>query len=664
MDTIPKFLNPEAFAPFEGTEIEIRGEVYMSLASFDTLKDRFSNPRNATAGTLKRKEDRNAQAVGLKFYAYDVLGLKDKNTSERLALARSWGFDPVPFEILERSELQAGYEKYIAQRTELDYEIDGIVYRAERTDEFNRLGSNSHHPRGAIAYKLQGESAQTTLKEIQWNVSRNGLLTPVGLVKPVSLSGAMVSRITLHNWGMVQSKKLSIGAEVIAMRRGGVIPHLETVVIDGEYPVDAPSRCPECPHLNAPTEIVGDHLFCRYNQTCDAQAAAILKHYVSTTKIEGFGQVWLDTLTQNGILNTPLDLYTLHESKVIGLDGVGRKRAQQWIASINQSRVLPLATFLAALGVNDLGKTMAKALAHHFKTLDAIRQATEETISDLPGFGDLTAKSIINGLKSRSNLIDDLLKEITLKVEEAPVLLSEDQALLKGKSFLFTGTLVAMKRSEAQAKVVALGGKNASSVSAKLSYLVIGDAGKAGSKLTKAQKLGISILKETEFIALTQPLDITPVDSANVDSADVDSADVDSAEVDSANVDSADVDSANVDSVSVHKKSAIRIKDASFLFTGTLEGMKRSEAQAHVVRLGGRKATQVDQNLSYLVIGNAGNPGSKLVKAKKLGIDLINENDFIALIHAQSPPQTPPQPSPSNSSPTSSSEQLSLFDHD
>lgn len=505
MSTIPQQI------PAMGSEIEVRGEIYMPLSAFEQQTERFSNPRNAAAGTLKRKNERNAAEVGLKFFAYDVFGVDNDKASKRLDLARVWGFEPVPYQVLQRDQLQAGYESYVAQRDQLDYEIDGVVYRAELTAEYEKLGYTAHHPRGAIAYKLQGDSAKTTLLDIEWGVSRNGILTPVGITEPVKLSGAMVSRITLHHWGMVQSKNLSLGAEVIAMRRGGVIPHLETVVTPGPQLISAPKICPQCPHLQAPTRVEGDILHCDYQGTCEPQAAAILRHWVNVCKIEGFGAVWLDTLTRKRILSTPIDLYNLQVKDVIGLEGVGQGRAQGWLDSIHQSCTLPLATFLCALGVQDLGKSASKAIADHFISLSAVRTATEDQIASLPNFGELTAQHIVSGLQVRSSLIDNLLAHINVLDAIATTPVASD-APFSGLSFVFTGTLVSMKRSEAQEKVTTLGGSTPSSVSSKLNYLVIGDSGKAGSKKTKAEKLGVKILTESEFLSLmnTSPTEDSP----------------------------------------------------------------------------------------------------------------------------------------------------------
>lgn len=507
-NVLPLSSVPEKIPP-QGVEIEVRGEIYLPLSAFSLLTDRFSNPRNAAAGSLKRKSVSETAQIGLKFFAYDVFGVdhdpSHNSASKRLDLAHEWGFEPVPYEVLSREQLQAGYERYVACRDELDYEIDGVVYRAERSDEYERLGATAHHPRGAIAYKLQGESARTILERVEWGVSRNGVLTPVGIVRPVKLSGAMVSRISLHHWGMVRSKELSIGAEVIAMRRGGVIPHLEAVARPGDEAISAPERCPQCPHLNAATRVEGDVLYCAHTGVCEPQAASILRYWVSVTKIEGFGSVWLDTLTRAEILRTPIDLYTLKAEDVLHLEGVGEVRAQKWIESVDQTRTLPLATFLCALGIRDLGKSASQALAERYRSLSALRLAQTDEIESLHNFGALTAHYIVEGLKQRAELIEALLSHITVQdVEEPESDQFEGILPLSGKSFVFTGTLVCMKRAAAQERVRALGGTTPNGVSAKLSYLVIGDEGRAGSKKTKAEKLKIPILSEAEFLSLLE----------------------------------------------------------------------------------------------------------------------------------------------------------------
>ncbi|MBU0554161.1 NAD-dependent DNA ligase LigA [Myxococcota bacterium] len=475
--------------------VEVRGEVYLPLSTFATLEG-FANPRNAAAGTLKQKDPDKSARVPLAFFCYDVYGVEAETEVDKLKQAAAWGFEVVEHALIGRDEVQAGYESYVQRRAGLDFEIDGIVYKANRLDEQARLGVTAHHPRYAIAYKLQGESAQTVLEAVEWSISRTGVLTPVGIVAPVSLSGAVVTRISLHNWGLVQSKGLSLGATVIAMRRGGVIPHLESVVTPGDRPVEAPKACV----CGAPARVEGDVVVCTQPEACSGQSIGALSHWAKVTQIEGFGQVWLETLVEAETLTSPVDFYTLKSSDLMGFDRMGQTLADKLISQIQAAQTLPLATFLQALGVPDLGKTASKTLAAEFKTLAAVREATPERLIALPKFGALLSQRVVEGLAGRAAQIDALLAHVTVLDEPAEAAPTGAQPWA-GRSFLFTGTLAQMKRADAQAAVEALGGVNASGVSKALGCLVVGDAGKAGSKLSKAQKLGVAVWSESEFVA-------------------------------------------------------------------------------------------------------------------------------------------------------------------
>lgn len=482
--------------------VEVRGEIYLPLSAFRKLEGDFANPRNTAAGALKNKDAERAARMGLAFFAYDVLDDGLEREVEKFERLKAWGFEPVEHRLLERDELQSGYEHYVARRGDLDFEIDGVVFKADRIDEQIRLGATSHHPRYAIAYKLQGDSAKTVLRGVEWSVSRSGVLTPVGIVEPVSLSGATVTRISLHNWGLVQAKGLSIGADVVAMRRGGVIPYLEAVVTPGDEPIAPPERCPSC---ESPVEIHGDFVFCGSKTGCRAASIAALSHYASVVGIEGFGDVWLETLEDAGLLHQPPDFYRLKPEDLVGFDRMGETLANKLVAQVDAHRRIPLATFLQAVGVPHLGKTAARTLAQRFRTLDAVRRATAADLVELPKFGELLAGRVVAGLAEKAHLIDALLEHVTVEDESAaPPRTEPGTGPLAGKSFLFTGTLAAMKREEAQARVEALGGKAASGVSRNLTYLVVGSEGKAGSKLRKAQDAGVTILSEPEFLALLE----------------------------------------------------------------------------------------------------------------------------------------------------------------
>ncbi len=480
--------------------VEVRGEVYLPISVFENLPGDFANPRNTAAGALKQKDPDKSEAKGLHFFAYDVVLPGITTEMRKFDQAAEWGFAPVEHELLTRENIQSGYETYVARRDDLDFEIDGVVFKANRLDEQVRLGSTSHHPRWAIAYKLQGESATTILREVIWSVSRTGALTPVGIVDPVVLSGATVTRISLHNWGLVQAKELTIGASVVAMRRGGVIPYLEAVSEPGEGIVTPPAECPSC---GGPVRIDGDFVMCDNPEGCVATSIGVLGHFAKVADIEGFGQVWLETFFDAGLLKTPPDYFRLTPEDLIQFDRMGETLAQKLVDNVAAKRSLPLRTFLRALGVPDLGNTASKTLANHFLNLAAVRAAVPEDLVELPKFAELLANKVVDGLASRAELIDELLEFITVVDADPP----PDPALLAGlplagQSFLFTATLTSMKRAEAQAKVVALGGTKASGVSKSLSYLVVGASGKAGSKLAKAEKAGVTVLSEDEFVAL------------------------------------------------------------------------------------------------------------------------------------------------------------------
>ncbi len=488
--------------PEEGP-VEVRGEVYLPLSAFAALGGSFANPRNTTAGGLKQKDPEKSARLGLRFFAYDVRGTEAATEMEKFGIVRGWGFDPVEHKLLGRDQVQSGYESYVARRDGLDFEIDGVVYKANRLDEQERLGSTAHHPRYAIAYKLQGESAQTRLREVVWSVSRTGALTPVGIVDPVVLSGATVTRISLHNWGLVQAKELTLNAQVVAMRRGGVIPYLEAVVEPGDAHIIPPERCPSC---GAPAAIEGDFVVCTNKEGCVATAIGVLGHYAKVVDIEGFGQVWLETLFDAGLLRTPPDFYTLRAEDLVRFERMGETLANKLVANVDAKRTLPLAVFLQALGVPDLGSTASKTLANHFLELDAVLAARPEELMALPKFAELLANKVTAGLAERAELIAALRGHVTVEpVEAAPTPLEgAPPGPWVGRSFLFTATLASMKRADAQAKVEALGGTNASGVSARLSYLVVGAEGKAGSKLQKAEKAGVTVLTEAAFLQLLE----------------------------------------------------------------------------------------------------------------------------------------------------------------
>lgn len=484
LDTVPKQV--------QGLhDFEVRGELYMPLSSYELHKETFSNPRNAVAGSLKQKDGGASYTanLGIKFFAYDLIGTNQPTLAERFSVLQTVGFTVPPYEVLG-SDLQKGYDKVAQDRASLDYELDGVVYRVNAIDEFENAGYTSHHPKGALAYKFQGDEKATFLRGVEWQVSRNGILTPVGLVDPVSLSGAVVSRITLHNASMLKSKGLTLNAEVLACRRGGVIPHLERVLKDGDTAISLPSLCPQC---GASTSLQGDFLYCNGKDTCLSALTQRINHFIDRMEIEGIGQSWVEKLVDTKLVLSPVDLFKLDRASLSKLDNMGDTRIDGWLSSIGKAKRASLDKFLQALGIEALGRKASEVLSSKFKTLESIRALTYAQIETLDGFGELMAKAIVDGLKANATLIDELLTHVSIDNG------AEREGKLKGLSFLFTGTLT-MKRNDAEALVSDNGGNIASSVSKNLSYLVAGE--KAGSKLDKANSLGIKVLSENEFLNL------------------------------------------------------------------------------------------------------------------------------------------------------------------
>ncbi|MCX7048696.1 MAG: hypothetical protein NTX50_24815 [Candidatus Sumerlaeota bacterium] len=389
--------------------------------------------------------------------------------------------------------------------------MDGVVYKANDVEVQSELGITGHHPRYALAYKFQGDMAATILKDIEWSVSRTGVITPVALIEPVELSGAMVSRASLHNAGFIAKLGLTRGAKVMAARRGGVIPNVEFVIEPGTEPLEIPKHCPSC---QSPTRLEDDFLYCTQPDQCIDAAIGTLSHFVSVCEIEGFGDKSLRDAFAKGLLRTPIDFFTLTKEKLLQLERAGEKTALNLLTQIEQHRQLPLATFLRALGIPELGRNISDILVREFRTLTRIRSATKEELSAIFSLGDITALKVVEGLKENAELMDALLKHVTViegKEGEGPSGAGEGavDGPLAGKSFVFTGGLDSMPRDEAQKKARALGGETPSGVSKTLTYLVCGveKSGGKSSKQVKAEKLiadgaALKVLDEAEFLRL------------------------------------------------------------------------------------------------------------------------------------------------------------------
>jgi DNA ligase (NAD+) len=493
--------------------IEVRGEVYLPLGVFrERFAETFSNPRNTCVGGIKQKDPHKTGDYALSFFLYSVKGGPFATLSEGLAWAATEGFPVVPWRACDRGDIQRGYDAWLSRRADADYELDGVVYSADTLAEQQRLGETAHHPRWAIAYKFQGESGVSTIVDIEWSVSRSGAITPVAVIEPVTLSGASVTRCSLHNLAILRTLGASVGAKVVAMRRGGVIPHVEAVLTPGPAPIAIPERCPVSGH---PAVIHGDFLMCSEPHHCPAARLGTLEYWLKTVEIDGFGPKILGQVVERGWVREPADFYALGTADLEQLDRLGRKSAQNLIQNIQARRTIALPTFLAALGVDDLGTVASKKLAEHFGSLQAVLAASPSDIAAIHGFGALTADTITAGLRTRTDIITHLLREVSVgdHARPSPVAPPQDpNDPVAGRSFVFTGKMAHMKREEAQAVVLARGGTAPDDVSRKLDYLVIGDdgspllggSGAKSSKQKKADKLiaegaPLRIISETAF---------------------------------------------------------------------------------------------------------------------------------------------------------------------
>jgi len=369
--------------------------------------------------------------------------------------------------------------------------------------EQRRMGETAHHPRYAIAFKFQGDAGISTLRQVEWSVARTGAITPVAIVEPVNLSGVTVSRASLHNVAFIDKLGLSLGAKVTLVRRGGVIPNVENVTEAGSAPVPVPSQCPSC---GAAVVRERDFLYCSSPGTCRMAVIGQLAHFASTLDMLGFGDTLLEQAYDAGLLRSLDGFYLLKADDLAKLERRGDKTAKKLIAEVDKKRTLDLAAFLRALGIAELGKNVSSILAHRYRTIDAVLAVTQEELAQTHGIGDTIARAVVTGLAAAAPVIARLREHVQIAH------VADDggsEGPLSGKSFVFTGKMVAFARSEGEKRVRAKGASVHSSVTKDLTYLVKGaDAsGPVSSKEKAAQKLiaqgaPLKILSEDELLAM------------------------------------------------------------------------------------------------------------------------------------------------------------------
>jgi DNA ligase (NAD+) len=493
--------------PFKG-RMEVQGECIMRLSVLDTYNRTASEPlknaRNAAAGALRNLDPAVTAARKLDVFCYNVGYIEGKtltNQMEMLAFLKENGFPVCPYVRWLRTpdEIMEEIDKAEALRDTLDFLIDGMVVKVTDFALRDALGATEKFPRWAMAYKFAAEELTATVLDVTWEVGRTGKLTPLAHIEPVEFSGVTVKKATLNNWDDVQRKRVGIGSRVFIRRSNDVIPEILGAVPDDkpERPVEKPVVCPQC---GAHVELRGAHLYCTNSLSCRPQIAARLSHYASrdAMDIDTFAGKTAEQLIDAFGISTIPELYALSHEQLKALDRFGAKKAQNLLDALEASKHRPLAAFLYALGIPNVGTKTAKDLARRFGTLDAVRHATREELSSIDDVGDVVANDIVTFF-SDTRIADQIDRLLELGVHPEEAATQNDGPLpLSGMTVVITGTLASLSRREAEALVEQNGGKAAGSVSKNTSFVVVGE--NAGSKADKAQALGIPMLSETEFL--------------------------------------------------------------------------------------------------------------------------------------------------------------------
>jgi DNA ligase (NAD+) len=527
--SIPLKLSGEDFPDI----LEVRGEVFMPKASFDALnkaalkkgEKTFANPRNAAAGSLRQLDSKITAKRNLSFYVYGVGAVQNRvavdsgeiinvenekwlanSHYQRLCQLKSLGLPMCPEVKLLDNASQVGsfYQHVLQVRDKLSYEIDGTVFKVDDITLQKKLGFVARAPRWAMAYKFPAQEETTQLLDVDFQVGRTGAITPVARLKPIFVGGVTVSNATLHNQDEIDRLGIKINDFVTIRRAGDVIPQIVSVQLqkrpDNAKTIVFPTSCPVCDSavVKAEGEAV---LRCTGGLYCGAQRKEAIKHFSSrkALDIDGLGDKLVEQLVDENLIKTPADLFKLTELEVSTIDRMGKKSAENLINGLAQAKITTLPKFIYALGIREVGETTAANLAHYFLNFSAVKEANEKKLQEVPDVGAIVAKNIIQFFQQDHNIevvneLENIISWPDIEVKSA------DEQPLKEQVFVLTGTLTQMGRSEAKAELQALGAKVSGSVSAKTHFLVAGE--KAGSKLTKAQELGVEILTEDDLVLL------------------------------------------------------------------------------------------------------------------------------------------------------------------
>ena len=495
--------------------IEVRGEVYMPRKTFleivreQELNDEkpFKNPRNAAAGSLRQKDPKITASRKLDIFVFNVQQIEGKTLTghkESLDYLKDLGFKTIPFyhRYDNIDDALKEVQRIGSIRYTLPFDIDGAVIKVDSFAERDVLGSTAKFPKWAVAFKYPPEEKETVLKDIEVNVGRTGVLTPTAVFEPVQLAGTTVSRATLHNEDFIREKNIAIGDTVVIRKAGDIIPEVLSVSVHRENaPIYTMPR--ECPSCHSPvTREPGEAAIRCNNPDCPAQLLRMLIHFCSrdAMDIEGLGEALLEVLVEKGLLHNAADIYRLDYEKIAALERMGKKSADNLKKAVNESKKNDLSRLVYALGIRHIGQKAGALLAQRFETMDALIAADREALLSIDGFGEIMADAVLEffALPQSKTLIDDL-KAAGVNMRSQKVIVDDRFA---GKTFVLTGTLPTMTRAEASAIIESFRGKTASSVSKKTDYVLAGED--AGSKLTKAQQLGIPVISEKEFTEMIE----------------------------------------------------------------------------------------------------------------------------------------------------------------
>ena len=494
--------------------VEVRGEVYMPGASFEKvvaqqeLKEEkpFKNPRNAAAGSLRQKNPKITAQRGLDIFVFNlqqIEGVQISGHKESLDLLKELGFQVSP-SYLAVDTIEKAIEEIRAigqRRGEYSFDIDGAVVKVDSLAQREMLGATAKFPKWAVAFKYPPEEKITTLLDVEVKVGRTGALTPTAVFEPIQLAGTTVSRAVLHNQDFIDEKQIAVGDKIIVRKAGDIIPEVVAVAEHcGNPTYQLPEYCPSC-HTKVVREEGEAAIYCP-NIECPAQLMRNLIHFASRNAmdIDGMGPAVLEGLVNAGWVHSPADLYDLTEEQIASLERMGKKSASNLINALEKSKQIDLSKVIFALGIPEVGEKTAAELASAFGSMEKLSWATLEQLTALDGFGEVVAQNIVSFfLEERNRVQIERLAKAGVNMESTKVKAGDT---FEGKTFVLTGTLPTLKRNEAKELIESLGGKVSSSVSKKTDYVVAGE--EAGSKLTKANELGITILTEEQLLQMCQ----------------------------------------------------------------------------------------------------------------------------------------------------------------